>query len=77
MTREEILKDSLLAINDRNIRKNVGDRWDQFNREDSSKAIYDAMRQYASHIAKTALLQHGISENVAHYTVEKLLKDNQ
>jgi len=35
------------------------------------------MTEYATHIAKEALKQHGISDTVAHYTIEKLLKDNQ
>jgi hypothetical protein len=51
MTKEEILKHKLLATGDSNIKKNVGDRWGQFNREVSTKAIYDAMSDYAQQMS--------------------------
>jgi hypothetical protein len=39
--------------------------------------VENCMDSYATHIALEALKQHGISDTVAHYTIEKLLKDNQ
>lgn len=47
MTKEIILKNCLLAIGDYNINKNVGERWAQFNQEQSTIAIYRAMDEYA------------------------------
>lgn len=46
-TKETILKDNLLETGDQNIKKNVGDRWGQFNTEVSTKAIYAAMNEYS------------------------------
>ena len=43
----------------------------------SEDFVIEAMNQYAKEIATKALLHHSISENVAYYTVEQLLKENQ
>lgn len=47
MTKETFLKQSLLSIDSFNIQKNVGERWAQFNREESTIAIYMAMEGYS------------------------------
>lgn len=47
MTKEEILKSNLLSISSINIQKNAGERWAQFNVEDSTKAIYKAMQDFS------------------------------
>ena len=44
-TAEEILKDSLSELNDFNINKNVVDRWEQFKREKSTKAIIKSINE--------------------------------
>jgi hypothetical protein len=46
-TKEEILKSNLLSTSSMNIQKNVGERWMEFNVEDSTKAIYNAMQEYS------------------------------
>ena len=46
MTREEILKQALVEINEPNIHKNVVERWAQFKREPSTKAILNGMELY-------------------------------
>lgn len=49
--KEKILKENLLSIKDRNIQKNVGDRWMQFNSEKSTVAIYEAMDELSKIVA--------------------------
>jgi len=49
--KEKILKENLLLIKDRNIQKNVGDRWVQFNSEKSTVAIYEAMDELSKIVA--------------------------
>lgn len=49
--KEKILKENLLSIEDRNIQKNVGDRWEQFNSEKSTVAIYKSMDELSKIVA--------------------------
>lgn len=61
--KEKILKENLLSIKDRNIQKNVGDRWGQFNSEKSTVAIYKAMDEL-SKIVAIAFGEWVISEGI-------------